>query len=1370
MTSNFALSLASDGLRLLHRVEGGWLLVGEVPATAPDLSAALARLRRRAETLAPEGLRTKLLIPNDQVRYLSLDTPRASEGDIREALQEALPEPLDGYVWDHARGGGRTYVAAVPQDTLAEAEAFAAAHRFHPVSFAAVPAPFTFRGEAYFGPTSRAGADADQRDAQPVTIIGEVPPEAGIESAAPAVSAPPPWTAGAPGSVDLDTAAEDSPPAVADAPPAAAEGGPAPTRTPPPEASAPAPTSPPSDPEPPSLTPEELSRGPSPDDVDAADSGPDLAEVPETAPEEEEAILPEPQESPPDEPSSGEPPAPRPPLAAEPRAAEPEPAFASRSRVARAPDRAAPPPLVRPAAAAVEGASAAFVRRRDEPPVLRPAAAPPPPSRSAPAITGEAAEAAPSLSPRTDRGREIPVTAPIAPASSRLPASLRDRLAERMADASAEPAPPPARRRTDAAAEAAEAAERDRLTVFGARGSDSASRIGGKPRYLGLILTLVLLLLMAAAAAWAAIGSERISAWLFGDDAVSPAVASADADLDEAADAEPPRDVTALLPSPDAMEDAPAADPEAEADLALAPPEDELLPPETDEVEVVPGGRPTGTVPSPAEAERFYAATGVWIRGPRLPLLPRSETMTNPSAVEPSEPDLPEAPVTDRLAALAPDPGLGRQPVPPPAGTVFARDERGFFLATPEGTETPYGMLIYAGEPDLVPPTRPGTEPPPIPPTAEVEVAALEAAPDAGEAPQVGGADAAATDLGAAPTLAGAAAPDAMPGIVTEATEPGAARLVADAGETGDVAIFAGAPQTVPPTRPGTEPPALVADARADLPADALALADTTPEAPAEAPEDEPVPADATDAAPAETLPVDVVAALPPVTPPTRPGTPPAPAEPEVADAAPALADGPVDVATLSGSPAAVPPVRPGTEAPTVEEEAPEAVAEAETASLPDGPVDVATLSGSPAAVPPVRPGTEAPTVEEESPAAVAEAETTSLPDGPVDVATRTGAPAAVPPVRPGTEAPVAEEAAEAVVADAQSPATDGAATPPGGVDLAVLDGTPAAVPPERTGDAPAAPAAIRVEENAPPAVPPTRPGTASASSEVAAPEAAVPQVTGPDAVAGTPEVVPPARPGLTLDEAAATPGAVTLEALTPFDGPRPEPRDAAAAPETLAALPAFDGPRPGLRPEGLAPEGAGETDADAVAEAVAEAAEDLPPEEAVPDVSSTLAAIVAGAPDPLAGATPQAVPRARRPDTRPANFDRVVARAAEANARSAPPAQAASTQAPTARSEEADDEPEQVAAAPAPPSGPTPGGVAGAATAQDAINLRDVNLIGVYGRPSDRRALIRLANGRYVRVSVGDRLEGGQVTAIGDDALNYVVRGQTYYLQIPDS
>lgn len=90
-------------------------------------------------------------------------------------------------------------------------------------------------------------------------------------------------------------------------------------------------------------------------------------------------------------------------------------------------------------------------------------------------------------------------------------------------------------------------------------------------------------------------------------------------------------------------------------------------------------------------------------------------------------------------------------------------------------------------------------------------------------------------------------------------------------------------------------------------------------------------------------------------------------------------------------------------------------------------------------------------------------------------------------------------------------------------------------------------------------------------------------------------------------------------------------------------------------------------------------------------------------------------------------------------------------------------------AAAVAPgPSIPSNADVARAATQSNEIRLREVNLIGVTGTASDRRALVRLPSGRFVRVGVGDRLNGGRVAAIGASTLQYVRSGRTVTLDIP--
>jgi len=262
---------------------------------------------------------------------------------------------------------------------------------------------------------------------------------------------------------------------------------------------------------------------------------------------------------------------------------------------------------------------------------------------------------------------------------------------------------------------------------------------------------------------------------------------------------------------------------------------------------------------------------------------------------------------------------------------------------------------------------------------------------------------------------------------------------------------------------------------------------------------------------------------------------------------------------------------------------------------------------------------------------------------------------------------------------------------------------------------------------------------------------------------------------GTIAGESPALPGGVSLAGL------RPPTRPASSEPEVLPeVLAAFDGPRPGLRPDGLAPAGlapegvvdpalAEAADA-AVAEALAEPAQTAPlVAPAVLDLQSTLAAIVQDAPDPLAGSTARAVPSARRPGDRPRNFDRVVADQLARVARAAQPrAPSGGGNGAVSPEDVEEGDPEVASGAAAAPSGPVSASVAQAATFADAMALRDVNLIGVYGQPGQRRALVRMGNGRYLRVAVGDSLDGGQVTAIGDNALNYTKRGRLEVLVIP--
>ena len=132
---------------------------------------------------------------------------------------------------------------------------------------------------------------------------------------------------------------------------------------------------------------------------------------------------------------------------------------------------------------------------------------------------------------------------------------------------------------------------------------------------------------------------------------------------------------------------------------------------------------------------------------------------------------------------------------------------------------------------------------------------------------------------------------------------------------------------------------------------------------------------------------------------------------------------------------------------------------------------------------------------------------------------------------------------------------------------------------------------------------------------------------------------------------------------------------------------------------------------------------------------------------------TAQAVASSLRPDHRPRNFATTVALARVVTPNRSQAAAAAAAVAPRQT---------------VTPRIPTRASVAKQATVRNAINLRRISLIGVYGSPSKRRALVRLRSGRYVKVQIGDRIDGGKVAAIGENTLNYIKGGRNISLKMP--
>ena len=252
---------------------------------------------------------------------------------------------------------------------------------------------------------------------------------------------------------------------------------------------------------------------------------------------------------------------------------------------------------------------------------------------------------------------------------------------------------------------------------------------------------------------------------------------------------------------------------------------------------------------------------------------------------------------------------------------------------------------------------------------------------------------------------------------------------------------------------------------------------------------------------------------------------------------------------------------------------------------------------------------------------------------------------------------------------------------------------------------------------------------------------------------AGKPWIVPPRRPDGT-GAPVTEPEQATSTGLADF---RPRPRPANLLQEAersqlggrtrieLAAL------TPRARPEAIVEEAQAIKAALAAAAREAEARAQKEAEELAEKLAAEAA--VAGQTSALAVAVSPA------PKTRPRSIARQPARSRDAANREV----RASASTATTRSGPAVSRSQRIR-----PTVPTRASVARQATVKNAIRLGRVNLIGVFGKANQRRALVRLPSGKMVRLKIGDRIDGGRVAAIGNEELRYVKGGRNVVLTMP--
>ncbi|WP_323785313.1 hypothetical protein [Thalassovita sp.] len=643
----------------MHRAPTGWHLVGNVPFDAKDMPRALTALRESAAQLDPDGITVKLVLPADQIKYLTVPTQGADQDEhealAHKAIDGATPYALNELAIDWTEQDGQLYVAAVARETLTEAEAFAHEHQFNPVSFVAQPPKGTFVGEPFFGGTHIAtelfgGPVTPDKDA--IELIGLArfpePTPATKPAPEPKPTEPAPMIEeiGVPRFDVLDAPKSAKPPSVVKAPKIA---------------------------EPPS----------EPEDYEAAarlaeaEMGPAIPLTPEE--EELARTMPldgaeltaksETQNDPvPDaEPASEtEPPAPD--------TSEPEQPTVSFStvRTQREEDDSTPSPL------------RGYKRRPHD----AHASVPEQPPSPKPTLTADIRQDDPeaamlhlgeSLRPTDQslpaRGTGLPFF------NSGKPSDDPTDDAAQIAAPNGLPAAPPL------ATEPANEAER--MTLFGAR---EGGRRATKPRHLGLLMIALMLIGLVIVAGWVSFSGGLTS--LLGRDApetIAEVLAPDGATEEELAEAGTPATAS--------------TDPQDGDAIALPAPDTDPVLQTGEEAQIDPAAqRP----PTQQQTEERYATSGIWQMAPDQPSAP-PETALDDLYVASID-----HPVLAFDAVALPDPAQALSDTVPTeranpvaAGTRFDFDERGLVKPSKDGAMSPEGILIYSGTPPAVPPKWP---------------------------------------------------------------------------------------------------------------------------------------------------------------------------------------------------------------------------------------------------------------------------------------------------------------------------------------------------------------------------------------------------------------------------------------------------------------------------------------------------------------------------------------------------------------------------------------------------------------------------------------------------------------------------------------
>ena len=132
-----------------------------------------------------------------------------------------------------------------------------------------------------------------------------------------------------------------------------------------------------------------------------------------------------------------------------------------------------------------------------------------------------------------------------------------------------------------------------------------------------------------------------------------------------------------------------------------------------------------------------------------------------------------------------------------------------------------------------------------------------------------------------------------------------------------------------------------------------------------------------------------------------------------------------------------------------------------------------------------------------------------------------------------------------------------------------------------------------------------------------------------------------------------------------------------------------------------------------------------------------------------------QAVNETTRPRSRPKSLSRTVARATKNSETVQTSALIASL-------------PEDAANGTSIASDPSPANIQKEATERSRLSKNQISLIGVFGKPSARHALLRMPSGRFVKVKSGQKVGGWKVSAIGESSVRIIKGNRNQILRMP--